>query len=80
MEKLIIAGFIVMFIGILLIVVGSIGLALFGKVKAKNVDIGIGGFIGPIPFGFFTSKKIFLIWLLFLIFTIIIWFFIRNRL
>ncbi len=54
-------GVILILLGILLSVVSSILLALKGN---KNVEVGFGGFIGPIPFGFFSSKNVFLLWLL----------------
>jgi len=49
--------------------------ALSGKSK---VDIAIGGFIGPIPFGFFTSKKAFYFWLALLILGLVLWFLARK--
>ena len=47
-------------------------MAIKGNSK-DDINIAIGGFIGPIPFGFFTSKKIFWIWLLILVVGIIFW-------
>ncbi|MEM5798695.1 MAG: DUF131 domain-containing protein [Candidatus Aenigmatarchaeota archaeon] len=42
------------FIGILLIVIGF--LILLFAAKPEKVEWGFGGFIGPIPFGFASSK------------------------
>ena len=39
---------------------------------SENVEIGIGGFIGPIPFGFATSKPLLLLILLLNILIIIL--------
>lgn len=50
--NLILIGFIVIFIGILILIVGSI---LSAKTDAK---VGFGGFIGPIPFGWANDPQI----------------------
>ncbi|RLJ09584.1 MAG: TIGR00304 family protein [Candidatus Aenigmatarchaeota archaeon] len=50
-ERIIILGVLVIFIGMFLIIAGS----LVGK--QGRVEWGIGGFIGPIPFGFATNKN-----------------------
>ena len=75
MEKLILIGMLLILIGILLVIIGSISLALQGKSKA---NVAIGGFIGPIPFGFFTSKRAFWLWLLMLAIGIGLWFLVRR--
>jgi uncharacterized membrane protein len=41
-------GFALIFIGVILMMAGSFG-------KGGNAQWGIGGFIGPIPFGFMNS-------------------------
>jgi len=51
-ENLVVIGFAVVFIGIILIVIGS----LLGA-KDSKVNFGVGGFIGPIPWGFANSKE-----------------------
>jgi len=43
-------------VGVLFLIISAVGLAIKEKGKA---DVAVGGFIGPIPFGFFTSKKAF---------------------
>lgn len=53
MEQLITIGVIVVFIGMILIIIGSILGAGDGKAK-----IAVGGFIGPIPFGFANDKPL----------------------
>lgn len=51
MEHLVLIGIIVVFIGIFLIILGSLLEASEGKTK-----FAVGGFIGPIPFGFASEK------------------------
>jgi uncharacterized membrane protein len=53
-------GIILIFLGVIFLIISSIFLASQDK---RNIKIGVGGFIGPIPFGFFTSGKIFWAWL-----------------
>ena len=64
-------GLALIFVGIIFLVVSVISAALSEKGK---VDIAVGGFIGPIPFGFFTSKKMFWLWLCILILGLALWF------
>jgi uncharacterized protein (TIGR00304 family) len=55
-EQLIPLGFIVIVIGIVIVFIGSVLTA--SKSKNVKVDWGVGGFIGPIPFGFGSNQKI----------------------
>lgn len=48
-ENLVLIGIVLLFIAITLIVIGSLG--------SKNIKVGIGGFIGPIPFGWANDPK-----------------------
>ncbi len=68
-------GLALIFVGIIFLVVSVISAALSEKGK---VDIAIGGFIGPIPFGFLTSKKAFYFWLALLILGLVLWFLAKN--
>lgn len=77
MEKLILIGLVVVLIGIIIMIIGSISLVLSGGNSGKT-NVAVGGFIGPIPFGFFTSKKMFWIWLLMLVIIIVFWFLMRR--
>jgi len=73
-QQIISIGILLIFIGTLMLIIGS----LVGVSKGQNkVDAAIGGFIGPIPFGFFTSKRIFWIWII--IFLILLSFFLLRR-
>ena len=67
-------------IGILFIVIGIIFIitSIIANLGNNNVEVGVGGFIGPIPFGFFTSKKMFWIWLGLVILGLILWFLSRR--
>ena len=53
MEQLVAIGFAVVFFGIVLIIIGSLLGAGEGKTK-----IAVGGFIGPIPFGFANDRTL----------------------
>jgi len=53
MNQLLVAlGIAAIFIGIVLVFIGS----LIGE-KKSNVQVGVGGFIGPIPVGLATSRE-----------------------
>lgn len=72
-EKIIFMGLILIAIGIILLFIGTILSSKNYNVGKTKTEIAIGGFVGPIPFGFFTSKRIFLIWLiLFILFLAIL--------
>lgn len=51
MENLVLVGFALVFIGILVIVIGSV---ISGKTETKW---GVGGFVGFLPFGFANDPK-----------------------
>lgn len=56
MEQLVMLGVIVIFIGVAIVIIGSLlGAGGDGKGGAK---IAVGGFIGPIPFGFANDKPL----------------------
>jgi len=74
-DKIITIGIGLILFGILLLIIGS--LIDLTKPNTKT-DIAVGGFIGPIPFGFFTEKRMFWVWLLILI-VLIIFYFILKR-
>jgi len=54
-EQLIFIGFLVVFVGIIIIFIGSFLSA--SKPKESKFEWGVGGFIGPIPFGFGNNPK-----------------------
>jgi len=45
-------------IGLVLILIGFILIAAGGLSHTKDIHVGFGGFIGPIPFGWATSKPV----------------------
>lgn len=51
--RLIEIGMAVIFIGVIIVIIGSIINAQKGKTESK---FAVGGFIGPIPFGFANDK------------------------
>ncbi|MEK6852394.1 MAG: DUF131 domain-containing protein [Nanoarchaeota archaeon] len=73
---LLMIGIVLLFLGVILIIISSL-LASQGKSKA---EVGFGGFIGPIPFGYFTSSRMFWVWILFTIIFVIIWFILLRKL
>lgn len=46
----------VLILGILLVIIGVV-LILYSIGNVGNVKIGVGGFLGPIPFGFANDKE-----------------------
>ena len=65
MEKMLFIGVILIIIGIVFIIISTIIMGIKSKsVNSENkVNIGVGGFVGPIPFGFFSNKNTFYLWL-----------------
>lgn len=55
-EKIILTGFLIIFLGIVVVIVGSF--LATSKSKQTKVEWGIGGFIGPIPFGAASREDI----------------------
>ncbi|MBI4020289.1 MAG: DUF131 domain-containing protein [Candidatus Aenigmarchaeota archaeon] len=51
-EYLITLGIAAVFLGLILIMIGAMASS-----KESNVHVGVGGFIGPIPFGFANSRE-----------------------
>jgi len=54
MEQLIPTGILVIIIGFILVITGSVLMALKSKAKAEWA---FGGFIGPLPFGWATKEE-----------------------
>jgi len=61
-EYLVPAGMLLIFLGIIVVFAGSMLMASqqektsAGNTSKPKVHVGVGGFIGPIPFGFANSK------------------------
>ena len=68
-------GIIVVFVGMILIVIGSF---LQAKTSDSKTKFAVGGLIGPIPFGFANDKRmlwfVFGIIALFVIMQVLLWF------
>jgi uncharacterized membrane protein len=75
MEKLIYIGIILLFISIILIFIGSIT-----TTQKSNIKVAAGGFIGPIPFGFFTDKKMFYLFIVLFIILMILFIVLKKSL
>ncbi len=70
-EKIILIGLTFVLAGIFLMVAGSIIGSFSGN--QNKVNFAIGGFIGPFPFGFFSAKSMFWIWLGIMIIFLMLW-------
>lgn len=68
-QKLMIVAIAVIFIGTILLIISSI---IASQQSKSKIDVGFGGFIGPFPFGFFSSKKAFWMWFALATLTIVI--------
>lgn len=80
MEKLIPLGMIIIFIGFLLIIIGIISTIPKTKTQAKaHTKWAIGGFIGPIPFGAWSDKKMFYLLLILMFVLAILTFFLFKK-
>ena len=79
-EKLIIVAISMIAIGIIILAISSMMLASQqqSKENKSKIDVGFGGFIGPIPFGFFTSRGAFWMWLAIAALAIILFFVLRR--
>jgi len=69
-------GILFILFGILLIILGGF-IGISGENSKTN--LAIGGFIGPIPFGFFTNKKMFWIFCILFLVSFLFWFLLRNK-
>ena len=52
-QELVMAGFVLLIVAVILIITGS----LLGAEKSGKVEWSVGGFIGPIPFGWASSPE-----------------------
>lgn len=77
MERFILVGALLIFIGVILIFIGG----LFPTLKTSensNIKIAAGGFIGPIPFGFFNDKRMFYVLIGLMIVSLFLWLFLNK--
>ncbi|MBI2653198.1 DUF131 domain-containing protein [Candidatus Woesearchaeota archaeon] len=76
MEQLISLGILLIFIGFIIVFIGTFLLAAKQTSTSSKTKVAVGGFIGPIPFGFGNDKNfvwfitllslvLFLFWLFF---------------
>jgi len=73
MPNLFLIGFSLIFLGIIFLIVASFSAAKEGNEVNTNFQGGFGGFIGPIPFGFFTSKQALWIWIIISVVFVVLW-------
>lgn len=69
MEFLILGGIFFIVIGMFLVIAGS----LLSQKSDSNVKVGVGGFIGPIPFGFANDRAMYYGVLVVMVFALIVW-------
>lgn len=72
-QNIILLGTVLIFIGFILIILGSVL-----STKQGKVEWAVGGFIGPIPFGAFSDKNMFYILIIIMIITLIFFFFLGR--
>ncbi len=53
-QHLILLGILLIFLGFFLVIMGSL---LHASKEEWKVSVGVGGFIGPIPFGFANNRE-----------------------
>jgi uncharacterized protein (TIGR00304 family) len=69
-------GILLIFLGFIIVFIGAAMQAKAPEGKTKT-HVGVGGFIGPIPFGFATSKTMLYVVIGLAIFFFIIWLILR---
>ena len=72
-QNLVSIGILLVFLGFIIIFIGS----LYG---AKDSKVAVVGLLGPIPFGFGNDKRLFVITLVVAITLMVVWFFLSRRL
>ena len=75
MESLISIGIILLLIGFIFIIIGSLSSTIKGKTDIKSAGI---LFIGPIPIGWASDKKMLYVLIGFTILALILWFILRK--
>ncbi len=73
-QNLIPIGILLIFLGFILIFIGSLASAKTGESKVSVV-----GLIGPFPFGFGTDKRLFIVTLVIAVVLMVIWFILTKR-
>jgi uncharacterized protein (TIGR00304 family) len=76
-EYLIPIGIILILLGFIIVLVGSFLQAGKAPEAKTKTHVGVGGFIGPIPFGFATSKTMLYVVIGLAIFFFILWLILR---
>jgi uncharacterized protein (TIGR00304 family) len=74
MDILILSGIFLIFLGFVLVVVGTF---LSATSEQPSVKVAAGGFIGPIPFGFANDRVMFYVLIGIMVFMFVVWFIFR---
>ena len=63
-------------VGLILLLVGFIFIIIsaFSGSGKGDLKIAAGGFVGPIPFGFFSSPQMLWVWLVMIVAFLLVWF------
>ncbi|MBN1544694.1 DUF131 domain-containing protein [Candidatus Woesearchaeota archaeon] len=82
MQYIVPIGILMIFLGVMTVFIGSILMAGQqaeggNKSSKSGVHVGVGGFIGPIPFGFANSKTALYAVIGLAVFTLIVWLILR---
>ncbi len=75
-ESIVPIGLFLIFLGFIIIFIGSLIQTTDSK---SNVKVAVGGFIGFLPFGFASDKQAYYILLVFMLLSLIIWFILSKR-
>ncbi len=74
-------GVLLIFLGVIVVFIGSMLMAgqdaKTGEKSRSGVHVGVGGFIGPIPFGFATSRTMLYVVIGLVVFFFILWLILR---
>lgn len=80
-EYMIPVGILFIFLGVIIIFAGSMLMAgqqeKAGSGSKTGVHVGVGGFIGPIPFGFANSRTALYVVIGLAVFTMVVWLILR---
>lgn len=76
-ESLIPIGLFLIFLGFMIVFIGSLMQTTDSK---SNIKIAAGGFIGIIPFGFASDKRSYYMLLTLMVLSLVLWFILSKRL
>ncbi|MBD3313048.1 hypothetical protein GF345_01255 [Candidatus Woesearchaeota archaeon] len=73
-------GTVIVMIGMVIVIIGAFRSARApSELKDSNIEVGVGGFIGPVPFGFASNTVIMYFLIGLMAVAMIIWFILINK-